>query len=704
MGVGVGVGNATVDKAAIRRPQGWRREASTFVELLALTGFAVAQPLLDIFGRAPTQFVFREAQRADIVAFGLIVTFVLPLALVMAEMAVGLVWPFGRRLLHFVFTGGLVAAFAVQALRSTVTGVPLFILAGLLGAGGAALCDRARAAQLWLRFASVAPIAFLALFLFASDTALLLKDDAKPPVEVKIGTPAPVVMLVFDEFPLASIMASDGTIDPLLYPNLAAFAGQSNWFRNTTAVSSSTWYAVPAVATGQFPKNGTTPVAASHPESLFRLLGGSYDLDVTESITRLCAPELCATEAPAVSGRNELLRDAAKVMRDRLSLSGAAGDATADMVEEPAAEGTTPTTAAKDPAAKDDDFFADFRLNQPDRFRTFLDGVATGSQALHYLHVLLPHVPYRFLPSGARYVAPDPDLGREDDQWADEPWFPTLSRQRLQLQLAYVDTLVGELVRTLKEAGAFDRSLIVMTADHGVSFHPGLGIRGIEGQAISRETIGELAWVPLFVKTPNQKEGVVSDANVLTVDVVPTIADVLDVTVPWAMDGQSVFGPERSDNIKPFYRSDVNPFGVDSLDPVDIDGDAGWESLTANAVDKFLPNGKGRERFWRIGADSDLVGTRPSASPSRALTKVDFTLRDPATYALTKTSPTVPSLVRGSLSAALRGERLAIAVNGVIGAVGPAYTTDQGADFAVMVDDQLFKQGTNAITLYRLAN
>ena len=195
----------------------------------------------------------------------------------------------------------------------------------------------------------------------------------------------------------------------------------------------------------------------------------------------------------------------------------------------------------------------------------------------------------------------------------------------------------------------------------------------------------------------------VSDANVLTVDVLPTIADVLNVSVPWSVDGRSAFGPERSNNIKPFYRSDVNAFGVDSLAPVNIDGDAGWKSVTANAVDRFLPNGKGRERLWRIGAGSELVGTRPSAAPDGALTKVDFTLRDPGTYELTKTSPTVPALVRGSLSAARRGQRLAIAVNGLIAAVGPAYTTDQGADFAVMVDDQLFKQGANAITVYGLA-
>jgi hypothetical protein len=44
-----------------------RREGRAFVELLAAWGFAIAQPLLDVFGRAPEQFAFRAAQPATIV-------------------------------------------------------------------------------------------------------------------------------------------------------------------------------------------------------------------------------------------------------------------------------------------------------------------------------------------------------------------------------------------------------------------------------------------------------------------------------------------------------------------------------------------------------------------------------------------------------------------------------------------------------------
>ena len=38
------------------------------VELFVLSGFAVAQPLLDVTGKSPDYFLFRRADRLDIVA------------------------------------------------------------------------------------------------------------------------------------------------------------------------------------------------------------------------------------------------------------------------------------------------------------------------------------------------------------------------------------------------------------------------------------------------------------------------------------------------------------------------------------------------------------------------------------------------------------------------------------------------------------
>jgi hypothetical protein len=420
---------------------GWvRREGAAFVEIFALSGFAVAQPLLDLFGRNPSQFLFRDAQTPGIVLFALSIVLAVPLALWSVEALVGLVSAPARRVAHLTIAAVLIWVFAVQAGRSWVSGPPLMALAVVVAAIGTVLVARAAAARLWLRFAAVAPIAFLALFLFASDTATLVTGGSIGVADAEVGSPAPVVMLVLDELPLTAIMRSDGTIDEELYPNLAELAGGSTFFRNTTAVSNSTTHAVPAIASGKLPRDGTTSVAEDHPENLFTLLGGSYDMRVTESVTRLCPRDVCEARTTGFHGVRPLVGDAVDVMRSRLSLSGKSSDVTAGLVE---GEGDAEADAQAENG------FADFHVNQPDRFRQFLDGLDEGeSTTFHYLHILLPHVPYRYLPSGALYEPPSPELGISEGVWADDEWFPTLARQRLQLQVAYLDALVGELVAT----------------------------------------------------------------------------------------------------------------------------------------------------------------------------------------------------------------------------------------------------------------
>ena len=42
-------------------------------ELLALTGLAITQPLLDLFGNAPDVFLFRDSDSFAIIAFALVV-------------------------------------------------------------------------------------------------------------------------------------------------------------------------------------------------------------------------------------------------------------------------------------------------------------------------------------------------------------------------------------------------------------------------------------------------------------------------------------------------------------------------------------------------------------------------------------------------------------------------------------------------------
>ena len=57
--------------------------------------------------------------------------------------------------------------------------------------------------------------------------------------------------------------------------------------------------------------------------------------------------------------------------------------------------------------------------------------------------------------------------------WTDNQSAVNQYWQRHLLQLGFTDRLLGRLVTRLRRAGLYDRSLLVVTADHGASFRPG---------------------------------------------------------------------------------------------------------------------------------------------------------------------------------------------------------------------------------------
>ena len=89
----------------------------------------------------------------------------------------------------------------------------------------------------------------------------------------------------------------------------------------------------------------------------------------------------------------------------------------------------------------------------------------------------------------------------------------------------------------MKANGSYDQSLIAITADHGFAFEVGVRDR----RTATRSNIDEIAPVPLFIKAPGQTRGRTSSAYARTVDVVPTIADVLNFRMPYRTDGRSAF-------------------------------------------------------------------------------------------------------------------------------------------------------------------
>jgi len=640
------------------------------VELFTLCGFALAQPVLSTFGRAPDQFTFRGSSSAQIIGFGVVAVVAPALLLWGVELLAGVISDEMRVLLHRLLFVLLVAAIAVQLLpRGWARGVTI---GGALAVGVLALVARERwsAVRLWLVYAAFAPLAFLLLFLFASPTAGLLYPGA-PMADVRFEDQPPIVMVVFDELPLESLVTAEGEVDGDLYPNLAALADEAHWFRNATSVSPLTFHAVPAILSGRLPVDGG-PHLTDHPENLFTFLGGTYDLDAREVATRLCPEDICPGR-PTGEVSRWLWSDAREVLGSRLRL----------------------TDAPPDPVAA---FSSDRSV-----FDEFVERVDGAPAALHFLHVLMPHVPYQYLPGGARYEVPPSLSGRDQggSTWVDEEWLPRLNRQRHLAQMAFVDELLGDLFDRLRSEGAYDDALIVITADHGISFEPGGITRANNGEPLTAEATPDLLWVPLFVKEPGQHRGTVDDRNVLTVDILPTIADVLDVELPWSVDGRSALGPPRSTGTKPWRGVVLESHRIGVGEELDIDGTALLPQVLERSLGSILPPVGEPNRLWRIGPHSELVGQSASAVSER-LEAVTAEVVDPASYTQGDRSELVPAFIAAHSADLEPGDAVAVVVDGRVAATGPAFLNEGQVTVAVLVDPRLVADGGETIELFRI--
>ena len=136
--------------------------------------------------------------------------------------------------------------------------------------------------------------------------------------------------------------------------------------------------------------------------------------------------------------------------------------------------------------------------DRPQVFHNFLRTIQPTQQpTLFYLHSLLPHAHYSYLPSGQVYSLDYGLNGLTKETWSGDEWATTQSYQRYLLQVGFVDTLVGQLIARLKAADLYEKSLIVVTADHGVSFRPHDNRR-----SITKTNFADIMAVPLFIKAP----------------------------------------------------------------------------------------------------------------------------------------------------------------------------------------------------------
>jgi hypothetical protein len=543
-----------------------------------------------------------------------------------------------------------------------------------------------------------APVIFLAIFLLASPVSKLVlpQEDAKAS-DADIRSTPPVVMVVFDEFASYMLMDEQRRIDRTRYPNFAAFADDSVWYRNATTVSDGTVFAVPALLSGRRPEQGSLPIAADYPHNVFTLLGGSYEIDAVETATSLCPEDLCGERDREPFGRRlrSLAEDLGVVslhlvlpegLRSRLpAVDQTFGNFRGGGQDAPAAG------AAGSPGG---DAGKTFFRNRRSAFAAFMQGIQdTPQPTFHFAHLAFPHTPLQYLPSGQQYVADHAIPGLTNEEWGPDPALVRRGLQRHLLQVGYVDRLLGQLVARLRRSGLYDDALVVVTADHGVSYQAGLSRRGI-----TPETAGDIAGVPLLIKYPGQRRGQVDDSMARTIDIVPTIADELGVRLAGA-DGKSLrSGTARAGTVE------VSVSGTENSVRVSLDE---FERLQSGALLRMIASfgaDHGGAGLYATGDGARLLGRPVAGLLSQAKPPARVELANAELYAdVRPAARLVPSLVRGDVVGSIRaGRPLAVAVNGMVSAVTDAVVENGAVRLSAMVPPDAFREGNNTIDVFAI--
>jgi hypothetical protein len=665
------------------------------VHLAVLWALAFQQPLFDLLGRNADFFVVRGNTRADILVFAFCFTLLPPLAMVAAEW---LALRFRRGLydaLHLTFVAILLAAIVLQFLKDNVVTGPagfLIVLALVLGAMGAWLYARAELPRQVLTVLSPAPLVFLGLFLLVSPVhKLILPQHAAAAADVKVGGDAPVVVLLFDELPVTSLMDGKGNVDAGRYPHFAELAKHSTWYRNTTTIASYTTRAVPALMSGEDPRS-RLPIASDQPHSIFTLLGRSYAMNVAETATSVCPAKLCGGKDLEVgageAGRGgtrfrsrmrELASDL-RIVSEHLLLPegiarhlpaidetfggfggggegvGNAGGVAVQQLEETVKPGAF--------------------TNRDATFERFVASLDGKSRTLNLIHIEIPHVPWVYLPTGQSYDTESPDLPLHHGQWAKSQYAVDYAYLRHLLQAGFADRQVGLLIERMKKTGLWDKAAVLVAADHGVSF-----IADRQRRDPTLETIGGIAPIPLFFRAPGQAGGRVDDRHRCSTDALGLIASAIRVEVPW-----------------PAYKC------RDEVSVADFNGRpvklpvgellAKRRKVIAEMLRLF---GQGDwARAYRFGPHPELIGrdvtTLPAGGAQSAAVALqgDFRSIDPR-------GGRVPVIVQGELTGVEDGTPLAVAVNGRIEVVAESFTYMGEHRLAATIPPTALRAGRNSV-------
>lgn len=664
-----------------------------------ICAFALAQPVFELLASDPTFFVVRRSERIDL--WLLVIALLLPVPIVLA----GVVWLVTKlsdkagNAVYLTILAGLVCLITLPLFK-TIESWPdtaVWLSAAAAGALFAGLYSRAHWARQFVSLAAIALLLFPWLFLYQTSAAFpaqsaLFEGEAK--------STTPVTLLVLDELSSTTLMDPNRQIDAVRYPNLAEFAAQSHWFRNATTVADSTTDAVPAIFTGKFPgkysgSEKPMPINSQMPLNLFTFLHRSHNVNAVESVTWLCHAQICGGEKTGLAERLSFLLNDTLYIYLQIVLPRQAAKHFPSISQTWAHFNEDNENEVIDQAEMGNEILKASLTDDTKKFNAFIDSIVPASESssrptANILHIVFPHLPYQHLPSGQKYNSKgrEPGLEMVTGAWADDEWAVRQHYQRYLLQLQYLDKLIGRLMNRLKTSGLYDASLIALVSDHGVSFRPGTFRR-----RLTPENYTDILPVLFMAKLPFQKNASVTDRNVETIDVLPTIAEGLGLTLPFTVDGNSALSTQRpARKTKKALRGDTGEVLTFNADMEEKYERLRWQ------LDKF---GYASDDVFTVGPLQHFVGEPTTVLHEHEAKAFNAIIENEKAFKNIK-------LARRKLTARVVGyiepanlanpAHIAISVNGIVRAMTKTHLKQEGKiRFTAMLPPDALKQGKNVV-------
>jgi hypothetical protein len=276
--------------------------------------------------------------------------------------------------------------------------------------------------------------------------------------------------------------------------------------------------------------------------------------------------------------------------------------------------------------------------------------------------------------------------------WGDDERVIDVGVQRLVLQLMAVDGQIAAMLDQLEAAGILDEAVVVVTADHGAVFQPHKHLRSFR-PGVDDDSKHDVLPVPLFVKYPGQRSAEVDGRAARNIDIVPTIADVLDLHPEgWRFDGLSLLAEPRAQRPQLVLEDAKEPVRVRG--PIDA-------MVLARRVRAALGESGGPHDGFRFGPYGALVG-QPVASFVRESPRGTVAVDNHVAFDDVRPDGLIPAAFAASVQGVDAGEWLAVAVNGTIAGIGPTHRVDEAIRVVAMLDPALITEGKNLIDVYQI--